>query len=138
MCHTTNSFEFCMQLNLRFLFPCLEEVMIIVRSRLNVEHSWSTLWSCRGWSSESQRWRIAIKVLMSSLMIYVISITWTIRKCKLNKWRWYSITYLYHQNNINITMIFYHKDFAYHGDVCRFVSMFYINFKLRGNARVHT
>uniref|UniRef100_A0A804M077 Cation-transporting P-type ATPase C-terminal domain-containing protein n=1 Tax=Zea mays TaxID=4577 RepID=A0A804M077_MAIZE len=28
-----------LQLNLRFLFPCLEEVMIIVRSRLNVEHS---------------------------------------------------------------------------------------------------
>jgi hypothetical protein len=35
-------------------------------------------------------------------------------------------------------MIFYHMDFAYYGDVCRFVSMFYINFKLRGNARVHT
>jgi hypothetical protein len=78
---------------------------------LKHEHSWSTLLSYRGWSSDSHKWRIAMKVLMSSLMIYVVSSTWTTRKCKFNKWICYNnIAYLYCRYNISITVIFWHTD----------------------------
>jgi hypothetical protein len=39
-----------------------------------------------------------------------------------------NITYLYHQYNISVTMIFYHMDFIYYNDVYHFIFMFILIF----------
>ena len=52
MSHMANLFELCMQLDSRFIVPCLEEVLITVRSPLNAEQKLNTLESLVKYSAK--------------------------------------------------------------------------------------
>ena len=52
MSHMANLFELCMQLDSRFIIPCLEEVLITVRSPLNAEQKLNTLESLVKYSAK--------------------------------------------------------------------------------------
>lgn len=60
MCHMANSFELCLQLDSSFLIPCLEEVLITVRSPLNAEQKLNTLESLAKYSVKLQTMVIRI------------------------------------------------------------------------------